>query len=297
MLQIAARLALSVCAWTVSIGAYAHADRESHGLHWTWEPWLVLSILVTGGLYAAGCLRLSKAGNVRKVLGAARAAGFAAGLLVLVVALASPLDGLAVQLFSAHMTQHMLLMLVAPPLLVWGRPILVWLWAFPLDQRRLIGRVWQASGTLCAIQKFLMLPAVVWAIASLALWFWHIPRAYDWALSNEVVHAVEHLSFFGSSLALWTLTIAPYGTRRIGHGAALMLVATFALHNGLLGALLTFSPRPLYKTSTAGLFGLSPIEDQQLAGLIMWVPAGLIHLAAVALLFVAWLSNVKAYAR
>ena len=218
-------------------------------------------------------------------------------MLLLIVALASPLDALAEQFFSAHMTQHMLLMLVVPPLLVWGRPVLVWLWAFPLERRRRIGRFWIHSGTLHTTHELLMQPAVVWVTASAALWFWHVPAPYDWALSNEGVHAVEHLCFFVPSLALWTLTIEPYGPRRLGHGAALILIGTFALHNGLLGALLTFAPTPLYRSAAIGTVGLSPLEDQQLAGLIMWVPAGFIHLTALALLFVGWLSNVKAYAR
>lgn len=297
MRQIAARLSLSAWGWGICVGASAHAGEEGHALQWTWEPWFVILTLAVAGFYLAGCVRLSSEGNVRKVLGAGRIASFVAGMLMLVAALASPLDALAAQLFSAHMTQHMLLMLGAPPLLIWGRPVLAWLWAFPLAQRRRIGRFWLNSGPLRKTHEFLMRPTVVWVAASAALWFWHSPRPYNWALSNEGVHAIEHLCFFVTSLALWTLTIEPYGPRRIGYGAALILIATFALHNGLLGALLTFAPAPLYRPGAAALSGLSPLEDQQLAGLIMWVPAGLIHLTAMALLFVGWLSNVKAYAR
>jgi putative membrane protein len=291
------RLALSAWLWGAVTVAHAHGDEKNQMLHWTWEPWFVVSILVVGGLYLAGCLRLSKESNLRKILGATRLASFAAGMLLLIVALASPLDALAGHLFSAHMTQHMLLMLVVPPLLVWGRPAFVWLWAFPLKPRRRIGRIWIGSAVLRTTHAFLMRPAVVWVAASAALWFWHIPGPYDWALSNEAVHAFEHLCFFVTSLALWTLTIEPYGPRRLGYGAALILVGTFALHNGLLGALLTFAPTTLYRTAAGRTAGLSPLEDQQLAGLIMWVPAGFIHLTAVALLFLGWLSNVKAYAR
>jgi putative membrane protein len=297
MREIEKRLVLSAWLWAVATGAQAHGGEEGHALHWTWEPWFVISIFVVGGLYLAGCLRLSNEGNIRKVLGAMRVASFTAGMVLLIVALASPLDALAGQLFSAHMTQHMLLMLVAPPLLVWGRPVFVWLWAFPLEQRRRIGRMWVNSGRLRRTHDFLMRPGVVWVAASAALWFWHVPGPYDWALSNEGVHAVEHLCFFVTSLALWTLTIEPYGPRRLGHGGALILIGTFALHNGLLGALLTFATTPLYQTNVVRTMGLSPLEDQQLAGLIMWVPAGFIHLAALALLFLRWLSNVKAYAR
>jgi cytochrome c oxidase assembly factor CtaG len=186
-------------------------------------------------------------------------------------------------------------MLAAPPFLVWGRPVIVWLWAFPLSQRRRIGQGWNNTGALRGTYDFLMQPLMVWMTASVALWLWHIPAAYDWALADERVHTVEHLCFFLTSLAFWTLTLEPQRHVRGGHGVALIMVATFALHSGLLGALLTFAHAPLYRAYAIQAFGLTPLEDQQLAGLIMWVPASAIYLVALALLFVGWLARVKAY--
>lgn len=276
--------------------AHAHAADGPHALGWTWEPWFVVTLVLVAGAYLAGCLRLSHAGILHKLPGWARIASFCAGVASLVIALASPLDALAEQFFSAHMTQHMLLMLVAPPLLVWGQPALVWLWAFPLPARKRIGRLWVSGGRLRQVHDFLMQPVLVWLAASGALWFWHAPGPYDWALSNEAVHIVEHLTFFITALALWTLTIEPVGPRRIGYGGALVLLGTFALHNGLLGALLTFAPKPLYPSGASAAAGLSALEDQQLAGLIMWVPAGLVHLMALVLLFAGWLASVRPYA-
>jgi putative membrane protein len=136
---------------------------------------------------------------------------------------------------------------------------------------------------------------VVWMTASIALWLWHIPAAYDWALADERVHTVEHLCFFLTSLAFWTLTLEPYRRMHGGHGAALIMVATFALHSGLLGALLTFAQTPLYHAYQHPAFGLTLLEDQQLAGLIMWVPASAVYLTALAMLFIGWLARVKAY--
>jgi cytochrome c oxidase assembly factor CtaG len=256
----------------------------------------VLALLtVASSLYAAGWLRMHREGNPAKVLGTARVLAFAAGIAVLFIALESPLDSLAGSLFSAHMVQHLLLMLLAPPLLVWSRPMLAWLWAFPLAWRRRIGKFWNGTAALHGSHTFLMRPLVVWLLASVALWFWHLPGPYDWAVENEGVHAFEHACFFLTSLAFWTLVAQPYGRRHVGHGTALVVVATFALHNGLLGALLAFAGTPLYRAYTQPILGLTPLEDQQLAGLIMWVPASIVHLTTLAMLFVGWLSGKEDY--
>ena len=259
--------------------------------HWNWLPGQTGWLLFACTFYAVGCWRMQRARNLRKVLGPGRAASFAAGMLTLFLALISPLDALADQLFAAHMTQHLLLMIVAPPLLVSGRPVLVWLWAFPLSRRRDIGRWWNRAGRLRALQGFLMRPLTIWLLASAALWLWHVPRLYDWALSNELVHVVEHLCFFLTSLAFWTLVVEPYDADRPNPGLAIVAVVTFALHSGLLGALLAFAPAPLYRTHNLSFPALSPLEDQQIAGLIMWIPASLVYLAALSLLFVDWLAR------
>lgn len=258
---------------------------------------MLCSLGLAGWLYAQGMRRLRQEGNWRRALGLARPLSFAAGMVALGIALLSPLDALAAQLFSAHMTQHLLLMLVAPPLLVWSRPVFVWLWAFPLERRRRIGRFWTHTRALHGAHAFLMRPTVAWLLASFALWFWHIPGPYNLALANEGVHTVEHLCFFLTSLAFWTLVLEPYGRRDTGPGTALVMVVTFALHNGLLGALLTFAKAPLYRSHVASAWGLTALEDQQLAGLIMWVPAGFVHLGTVVLLFAGWMSRQEAYGR
>jgi cytochrome c oxidase assembly factor CtaG len=285
-----------VCCLTFCGPVWCHALHGEPELAWVWEPWVLTLLAVAGSVYAAGWLRMHREGNPARVLGAARVLAFGAGIAVLFIALESPLDSLAGALFSAHMVQHLLLMLLAPPLLVWSRPVLVWLWAFPLAWRRRIGKFWNGTAALHGSHTFLMRPLVVWLMASGALWFWHLPGPYDWALENEGVHAFEHACFFLTSLAFWTLVAQPYGRRQAGYGTALVLVATFALHNGLLGALLTFAGAPLYQAYTEPVLGFTPLEDQQLAGLIMWVPASIVHLATLAMLFVGWLSKKEGYA-
>jgi cytochrome c oxidase assembly factor CtaG len=223
-----------------------------------------------------------------------RYAAFAAGIGILFLALISPLDALDDQLFSAHMAQHLVLMMIAPPLLIAGRPALACLWAFPLSARRRMAHAFIRSGLRDAVHA-LVTPLPVWLLASVALWFWHLPGPYRWALLSEPVHALEHICFFVTSLMFWSLVLEPVGRRRMDYGTAILFVATFGVENGLLGALLTFSGRPLYTAhlATTAAWGLTALEDQQIAGLLMWIPASLIHLTTLGVLFVAWMNAAE----
>jgi cytochrome c2 len=127
------------------------------------------------------------------------------------------------------------------------------------------------------------------------MWFWHLPGPYGWALASESVHALEHVCFFVTSLMFWSLVLEPFGRRRLDYGSTLLFVATFGVQNGFLGALLTLAGRPLYAAylPTTTAWGLTPLEDQQLGGLLMWIPASLIHLTTLGVLFVAWMSAAE----
>lgn len=240
--------------------------------------------------YASGLLRMG-ANKADRIVGKARRWAFAAGIIALLVALVPPLDVLAEHSFAAHMVQHLMLMLIAPPLLVWGRPGVAWLWALPLAARQAVGRAWASVPALRTIGGWATRPLPVYVLSSLALWFWHLPAPYGWAMSNEVVHAAEHFCFLATALAFWSVVFEPYGRRRLTYGATLLFVATFGMQNGLLGGLLTFAGRALYEpyAHSVGIWGFTPLEDQQLAGLIMWIPASLIHLSTLSALFVAWM--------
>ena len=143
--------------------------------------------------------------------------------------------------------------------------------------------------------RFLTRPLVAYVLASAALWFWHLPRPYDWALRNEGIHVLEHACLFATSLAFWSLVLEPYGSRRMSYGTTLLFVATFGVQTGFLGALLTFARHPLYAAyaNTVGLGGITPLEDQQLAGVLMWVPMGAVYTAA-ALFFAHRLLTMRA---
>jgi cytochrome c oxidase assembly factor CtaG/cytochrome c2 len=266
-------------------------DKEMSQLliQWSWAPWLIACLVVAAGLYVIGMLRMG-APQRRAILGRWRAASYFTGLALLVVVLMSPLDTLADELFSAHMLQHMFLLLVVPPLLVYGRTVITWLWAFDIKDRRAIVQGWKHGGCEAAF-RFLMHPLCVWVLLGASLCFWHLPGPYDAALHHEWLHDLEHASFLAFSLQFWTIVIEPYGQRRaLDFGATIVFVVSAGVMMSMIGAVLTFAPVPLYGAylHTTQAYGLTPVQDQQLAGIIMWIPSNLVHAAALGTLFFAW---------
>lgn len=257
------------------------------------DPLAVFSLGLAAWLYARGLAAIWRRAGGRKGLQGWEAACFGAGWLVLAVAVASPLHPWGELLLSAHMVQHETLILFAAPLLVLGRPPAVFLWALPPAARERVGE-WAASRPVAAAWQAVTGPLTVFLIHGLALWLWHVPALYQAALRSDGVHLVQHASFFGSAaLFWWALIHGRYG--RMGYGVAVFYVFATALHSGVLGALLTFAPRlwyPIYAERTA-VWGLSPLEDQQLAGLIMWVPSGALFAALALGLFAAWLGEAE----
>jgi cytochrome c oxidase assembly factor CtaG len=256
---------------------------------WSFEPLVLLSLFVTACFFATGLVRSWHQAKKWKLQRTLDVLYFGGGWLVLFIALVSPLHAWGRVLFSAHMTQHELLMLVAAPLLVLGRPLVIFLWALPLDWSRRVGNLGKI-GSVSRAWHWLTLPLVAWLVHALALWIWHIPILFEAVLRNELVHIAQHLSFLISALIFWWALI--HGPRGVGgYGAAVLYVFTTSLHSGLLGAFITFA-RTVWYPSYLGLtesWGLSPLEDQQLGGLIMWIPAGLIYVFAGLLLLQGWL--------
>lgn len=258
----------------------------------SFEPWVVAGLGLASLLYAIGIWRLYHEAGPERILDRWRIASFAVGMLLLFLALCSPLDEAADQLFSAHMLQHILLMMVVPPLLVWSRPNIAFVWAFSRLWRKRIGRAWSAAGFNRA-SKVLMHPFVVFVLFCGAFVFWHLPRPYVWGLEDEFVHSLEHLSFLLTALAFWTIIIEPSGQRHLDYAATLLFLVVTVVVSDMPGALMVLSPRPLYSIHAAGAaaWGMSLMQDQQLAGLIMWIPAGAIYVAAAIWLFVRLLDE------
>ena len=262
---------------------------------WTFEPGVVIPVVASAVLYSLGIVRLRRAS--RKSVRKSDILYFALGWAALVLALVSPVHAWGSVLFSAHMTQHELLMLVAAPLLVLGRPIVPFLWALPRSWAVTLAR-WSKLGAWERMWRTISNPVVAWIIHAVVLWAWHAPALFQATLENESIHALQHASFLFSALLFWWAVI--HGRQRaLGFGFAVLYMFTTALHSGLLGALLTFANSvwyPDYAERTAA-WGLTPLEDQQIGGLIMWIPAGLVYIAAGLALFAGWLRESEARAR
>ena len=275
------------------VSAHAHDGQalapHDLGSAWSFEPLVVLGLAAAALLYLRGVAALWRTAGASRGIRRREVAAFALGWVALAVALLSPLHRLGSALLSAHMIQHELLMTVAAPLLVLGRPLVAFLWAIPLSWRRRAGAV-VAAPPIPAVWGWLTLPAVAWSLHALAIWLWHGPAPYQATLASEVMHTAQHLSFLTTALLFWW-SLLQIREGRLGRPAAVVYLFTTAVHTTLLGALLTFSDRlwyPRYGSSAAG-WGLAAIEDQQLAGLIMWIPGGLAYLFAALAIMASWL--------
>ncbi|MCB0194272.1 MAG: cytochrome c oxidase assembly protein [Anaerolineae bacterium] len=261
--------------------------------HWNGDPLLIGSMAIIVAAYLLGSYKIWQRSGFGRGLGYGHVAAFLAGMWALMIALVSPLDGLAEELFSAHMAQHLLLMLVAPPLIVWSRPIIPLLWALSRPARHTTGSFWRKAQGLRWLWHHLTNPLVVWGLYALTLWLWHIPRFYQAALESETLHQAEHLSFLAAAILFWWLVLQPVGHRRLDYGAAFLFIFTTMLHSGALGAFLTFARVPLYPIylETTAIWGMTPLEDQQLAGLLMWTPPTLIYVVIGLALLGVWINR------
>ena len=241
------------------------------------DPWSWSLLIASALLYVRGLRRLrqrsGKIGRSRDLL------LFCAGWLSLAMALGPPLDPLGGYLFSAHMLQHEILILISAPLLVLSRPGGLLLWGLPASGREGFKRL-RRQRWLRATWDGLTSAQGAWLLHAAVLWGWHLPALFDASVRNDAVHALQHSSFFLSALLFWWALL-----QRRQAGAVLYLFTT-AVHSSLLGALLSFSPTVWYSPylETTRFFGLDPVDDQRLGGLIMWIPAGLVFLAAGLLL-------------
>jgi len=254
--------------------AMAHGGTEGG---WFSEPWMLVPLLLAAGLYAAGLARLWGSAGAGRGIRPWQAACYAAGWLTLAGALVSPLHVAGTESFAAHMVEHELIMAVAAPLLVLARPVGAYLWAFPRHARpALVGGF--RSRPLRAAWRMLRDPVVATVLHGVALWAWHLPAAFNAALFDEGMHTLQHASFLVTALFFW------WAMRERGGGLAVLCLFATSVHGTLLGALLTIAPRPLYAYA-------APLEDQQLAGLIMWVPAGMVYAGAALALCARWIER------
>jgi putative membrane protein len=257
----------------------------------SWNVAIALGLGAAAGVYADGSIRLWRHAGPARGIRRLNLVAFAAGLAALWIALLSPLARLSDVLFSAHMGQHEILMLVAAPLVVMGKPWIPAAWALPAPQR---ARVLARLQTVRTPFRALTGPVTILTLHAIALWIWHVPRLFEGAMHSPGVHAFQHFCFFATAaLFWWALVHGRYG--RTGYGAGVLFVFLTALHSGLLGAMITFARRlwyPIYDARSRGA-GLDPFADQTLAGLLMWIPAGVLLTVLGLALFAAWMGETE----
>ncbi len=260
----------------------ALAHDRGHGVPdlasaWTLSPLLLVPLTLFAALYLLGLYRLWRGGHAGRGISRAEASAFGGGMLALLLATVWPFDALGEWSLAAHMAQHMLLLAVAPPLLLAARPRAALAAALPADASRTLHRLAQAF----AVAPLRSLSAATMANVAV-MWGWHLPAALELALASEPVHWLMHASFLAAGLWLWTLLWQRLRDDATGGAlAGTVAIVVVMMQMGFLGALLTFSRRALfpYYAERAPQLGLDVLVDQQLAGLVMWVPSCLPYLA------------------
>jgi putative membrane protein len=242
-------------------------------------------------VYSIGLIRLWRSAGVGRGVQVRQAWSFAAGMLTLVAALLSPIDPFAEALNWVHMVQHMLLMMVAAPLCIIGAPGIVAIWAMPVRWRHGAAVLLHAAERWRIRRYFLWQPIVLWLLFAFVLWIWHLPALYEAALRHPRLHDFQHLGFFLAACLFWRVLLDPLSRLRLNPALAVLYLFTASLHATLLGVFMALSPRPWYGWYVARTeeWNLTPLEDQQLAGFIMWMPACMIYALAAAVVFGLWL--------
>jgi putative membrane protein len=255
----------------------AHGGPALHHLAWRFDPLLGAGLVATGWIYLRGArLRRGPAG---------RTWAFGLGWVVVALASMSPLDALGEVLISAHMVQHLVVTLVAAPLLVAGQPSRTLLAGLPSTFRR------RAAAVLRPGHGGRIPWILSWTAYTGALWLWHAARLYEGALAREWIHGLQHLSFLAAGVAFWAGIFE--GVRRGVHGEAILFVFTTALAGVVLSALITFSGSPWYQSyvGASPAWALPADEDQRLAGVIMWFASSAVYAATVVWLVAAWIRS------
>jgi putative membrane protein len=254
-------------------GAASPADVWSR---WSLNPVIIFALFVAAWMYGRGLISINDQASVLRCVPLWRTGAFVAGIVMLIVSFHSPLNALANTLFSAHMTQVVLLFAVAPLLLMLGEPGYVYTWSIPITWRWKVGRIFRNRPSKWLAMMFRK-AAVVWTLHTLVLWLWHVPDLYDLTLRSPFFQTVAQILALTVALLYWRLVILCMQHRTSG---ALLLASV--IQTSILGALMTFSPAPWNALHTfyVEVWGLTVLGDQQLGGLMLWLPMLGVYLTA-----------------
>lgn len=264
---------------------FAHGENPHQG-NWNWDPYVISSLLLLVSAYGKGYLNLKK----KKKLLSREVLFFSLSILVLFTALISPVDVWSDELQSWHMIQHMLIMMLAAPLFVLAIPLYVYLWSLPVSFRHRIKPLYRWLYGHKSGWYFLWQPVLLWSVFAFTLWIWHLPRFYEAALNKEWLHDIQHISFFITSCLFWRVLLDPIHRFKMGRALGIFYLFATTLHATLLGVFMTLSPKLWYDfyLKKTHAWNMSALEDQQLAGLIMWMPACTIYVLMTVYIFILW---------
>ena len=266
---------------------------------WDLRLEVILILAAAGIIYSLGWWRLrtrTSSGRARNRWQAGakwRPVLYILGLLLLAIALMSPIDVLSAQMFTMHMIQHLFLVMIVPPMLLLANPLPYGLWGLPKDARLATGRLLSRQSRFRAALKKVTGPGLVWLGFVIVYWGWHDPNAYEWALQSAFAHDLEHFTFFLAAMLFWWHIVgagprihrplSPFG--RAGYAVSAIPI------NMLAGIAFVFAAAPIYTYYEAmpRLWGLTVMEDQRIAGLIMWVPGSMMFLIAALIIVARWL--------
>jgi cytochrome c oxidase assembly factor CtaG len=263
---------------------------------WSWQPTIVLGVLLAAVVYWTGLRRLAARGRPGRTVSSWHVGAFALGLAALVLALEGPLDVLSAYLLSVHMVQHLVLLMVAPVLLLLGKPVTVLLVGAPHGLVRGVARTHARTPWLRSLTHHLTAPVEAWLLSAGTMLVWHAPALYQAALLHQTIHDLEHVCFLVTGLLFWWVAIEPLpGPPRLHHGLRLLYTWSMTFPVTALGALLclTNEQTPVYPVYAAvpRLWGSSVISDQQLGGIIIWLVGGMMYIIAASVLFFAMLAE------
>ena len=287
MLPVKLVAVAALAAWPAMAAAHRAHEAGGDGPGWMFDPWVVAPLLIVLALFLVGQARLARRSKVERK----HSWLFLGGWAVLGLALVSPLHEGGEASFTLHMIEHELIMLIATLLLAASHAGGILAWGLPAGLRHQLAGGWKRP--LASLWRRLTEPVTATVVQAIVMWAWHAPALFDRALRSDGWHIAQHLSFFAASLLFWSAMLNP---RRGGYLLSAACLFLTSLVEGALGALMSLSASPWYPSYAAmGLsgIGLDPVTDQQLAGLVMWIPGGLVHGAAALVLLYRWLSDAE----
>ncbi len=256
-------------------------------LSWAWRPEIIATLGLAATVHLVGRWRLRQRGGSR-IIAPWRSVSYLGGLLILTVALMSPIDVLSGQYFFMHMVQHLLLVMVAPPLLLVANPMPIMLWGLPKALRSEIGRWLARDAAPRRALAALTSPGLVWMAFVAALVGWHDPGAYEATLRNDLVHDFEHLTFFSTAVLFWwhVTGAAPRFRKPLPRGLRIGYTLSAVPPNMITGVVISFSGGPIYPyyETVARPWPITVQQDQMLGGTIMWIPGSMMYLLAALIL-------------